>query len=340
VSKKNQVKLPQRSGCETLLFAADVGADEVPEWIHVLPMGKATPVDGRRPFHVTEEGLNKVLEDRRRLGRDLHCDYHHQSLWATFTGAEAPAAGWVEALEVRADGLWARMEWTPKAKERLAAREYRYLSPVIYTRSKDRVVVGLHSVALTNTPALNQLEPVVNSQQGEEAPMNEKLKEVLEQMFGAGLDEEQYAAKLTELAAQNPVGDVAQLVGLSADADPTDVKRKVRELQGRNLVSMEEFAAMREELDQMKARKLVDEAYAAGKISKDQRDGWAMEYATDDPEGFQKFLDGQAQQVPVGPRTAQEPTEGATTLTAEDREAMELFGLTEEEFVAQKKAGL
>jgi len=337
VAKKNQVKLPERTGCDTLLFATDVGGSEIPEWIHVLPMGKATPVDGRRPFHVTDDGLRLVMEERQQLGRDLHCDYHHQSLWAQFTGAEAPAAGWVEQLEVRETGLWAKMEWTDKAKERLAAREFRYLSPVIYTRKKDRVVVGLHSVALTNTPALNQLEPVVNSQQGEDEPMDKKLKEALEAAFGEGLSEEQYAEKLSALAAQKPLGEVAKVVGLSATATSTEICRVVRELQGKHVVSVEEHTALREEVDRLKAERVVDEALSAGKLTPAQKD-WAMNYASDDLDGFSSFLKTQGTQVPVGNAQAPQADGEQQALTAEEKEVAELYDLTEEEMLAAKKA--
>ena len=55
------------------------------------------------------------------------------------------------------------MEWTKKARNYLKNREYRYLSPVVLVRKKDHKASQLHSVALTNTPAINGMMPIVNS---------------------------------------------------------------------------------------------------------------------------------------------------------------------------------
>ncbi len=54
------------------------------------------------------------------------------------------------------------VEWTKPALEQLAAKQYRYLSPVALVRKHDRKLIGLHSVALTNKPAIVGMEPIVN----------------------------------------------------------------------------------------------------------------------------------------------------------------------------------
>ncbi|MBP7936741.1 MAG: hypothetical protein KA354_19025, partial [Phycisphaerae bacterium] len=53
-------------------------------------------------------------------------------------------------------------EWTVGGREKLAAKEYRYLSPVVMVRKADRRVVALHSAALTNKPAIAGMQPIVN----------------------------------------------------------------------------------------------------------------------------------------------------------------------------------
>jgi len=45
----------------------------------------------------------------------------------------------------------------------LKNREYKYLSPVVLVRKKDHKALQLHSVALTNPPAINGMVPIVNS---------------------------------------------------------------------------------------------------------------------------------------------------------------------------------
>jgi phage I-like protein len=80
-------------------------------------------------------------------------DYEHQTL----SGHKAPAAGWIKELTARDDGLWARVAWTDAARGHLAAREYRYFSPVLRLEPETRRPLALLHAALTNTPAINGL---------------------------------------------------------------------------------------------------------------------------------------------------------------------------------------
>ncbi|TCM72132.1 phage protease, partial [Rhodovulum steppense] len=72
------------------------------------------------------------------------------------------AAGRIKELACRADGLWGRVEWTARACELIAAKEYRYLSPVIMVRNGDGTVVHLTSAGLVHNPAL-RLTPLAAS---------------------------------------------------------------------------------------------------------------------------------------------------------------------------------
>lgn len=70
----------------------------------------------------------------------------------------APAAGWFKRMEWREGiGLFATdVRWTDKAKVMIAAREYRYISPVFHY-GPDGDVLNLIGLGLTNTPALDGL---------------------------------------------------------------------------------------------------------------------------------------------------------------------------------------
>lgn len=83
-----------------------------------------------------------------------------------------------EASDGRAAGLWAEVQWTPEAASKLASRQYRYLSPVALVRRSDRRLVGLHSAALTNKPAIVGMQPVVNGGAGDGAA-GERLRRML-----------------------------------------------------------------------------------------------------------------------------------------------------------------
>ena len=136
----------------------------------IAPWGQVESANGR--FVVDAESARLVLEAFDAQGIDVPIDYEHQSLggvYASPTG-QAPAAGWIRALKAadptEADeagaGLFAAVEWTDAAREKLTAREYRYLSPVVLVRKSDRRVVALHSAALTNKPAIVGMKPIVN----------------------------------------------------------------------------------------------------------------------------------------------------------------------------------
>lgn len=138
-------------------------AGKPPEWIHLMPYGTWRGYrkgDDLRTFELGPADAASALAHFTRRGLDLVVDYEHQSIWAPVTGKPAPAAGWVDRMEIRADGLWGHVRWNAQASAHIRAREYRYLSPVlsfhhIDERSGADVGTALPSIALTNTPFLD-----------------------------------------------------------------------------------------------------------------------------------------------------------------------------------------
>lgn len=130
---------------------------EAPEYIRVLPLGHVSSEKG--DFLVDNESFRMMKEHMQRRNIDIVIDYEHQTL----RDVQAPAGGWIKELVLKNDGIFAKVEWTKKAREYLQNREYRYLSPVVLVRKKDRRASQIHSVALTNTPAINGMVPIVNS---------------------------------------------------------------------------------------------------------------------------------------------------------------------------------
>ena len=128
-------------------------------------------------------------------GNDIVIDYEHQTL----EGGQAPAAGWIKELQDRGpDGLWARAEWTEKAKEYLANKEYKYLSPVVLVRRADNKAVAIHSVALTNAPAISGVRPIVNKDGKKKEDDN--MEKFLEQLANTlGLKDQPDQAKMLEV---------------------------------------------------------------------------------------------------------------------------------------------
>lgn len=109
---------------------------------------------GEGEFEFGEAEANRVLNDFAARGRDLVIDYEHQSLG----GGKAPAAGWIDKLEKTAAGLTAHVKyWTEEATAYLKNGEYRYFSPALYFSRSGKNVSAIHSVALTNHPALHSI---------------------------------------------------------------------------------------------------------------------------------------------------------------------------------------
>ena len=164
-------------------------------------------------FELTTKDLNQIVFNFQNSNIDIVVDYEHQTL----SGNEAPAAGWIKELKVENESLLAKIEWTKRAKEQIKAKEYRYLSPTLIKDAKDNKSgnpIGwyLHSVALTNTPFFQELEPISAKQnQNKESKVskeeleklkaqNAKLKEQVQ-----NLDKELKKAK--EIAAKQKVKD-------------------------------------------------------------------------------------------------------------------------------------
>lgn len=134
-----------------------VDVSGAPELISVLPLGHV--VSSKGEFEVDEESFEAMKAQIAQRGVDLVVDYEHQTL----SGEQAPAAGWVKELILDDGHIKARVEWTDKARQYLENKEYRYISPVINVRKSDNKAMGMHSIALTNTPAIEHMEAIVNS---------------------------------------------------------------------------------------------------------------------------------------------------------------------------------
>jgi phage I-like protein len=135
-----------------------------PEWIEILPLGDfdTRAGDDRGPFHA--DGAKVIAATKANgLARGLPIDYDHR----TYGGHDSRAAGWIRDLQVRANKLWARVEWTPAAAAAIARKEYRFISPVFKCKPDDPgapedelsgEVQYLRGAALTNDPALLTLK--------------------------------------------------------------------------------------------------------------------------------------------------------------------------------------
>lgn len=310
------------------LKGSEVDVGGAPEVISVLPFGHVVSQKGE--FDVDGESLSAMKAQIAERGVDLVVDYEHQTL----TGDRAPAAGWVKELFAEDGHIKARVEWTHPAKQYLENKEYRYLSPVITVRKEDNKAMGLHSLALTNTPAIAGMAPIVNSStfEGGKINMNELIKK-LAAALGLGEDagEEQILEALSACMEENKalkeaaggkksvedkkLGDgkqaedgkqppeeaivankaVCELLGLKAGAPAAEVAAVIMSLKGD---VNGRIKALEEQLADRDAEKTVELALKSGKITPAQK-GWAKDYALKSPEGFKEFLEKSPQVVPM-----------------------------------------
>jgi phage I-like protein len=245
MGKKQTAERPADDALATLVAAALTG--EVPERVVVAPWGAVESTSGS--FVVDADAGAAVVEAFTAHGTDLPIDFEHQTLGGAYASPRgtAPAAGWITKLAlVDGEGIVATVNWTEAGRAALAARSYRYLSPVALIRKQDRRLVALHSVALTNKPAIVGMTPIVHS----EAHGEKQNAEVVCAALSARLN--------------LPEGTDACAVMAAAEA---------------KLAAWEAHSARRSAEDAVRA------AEAAGKLTAAQRD-WALALALKDAESF------------------------------------------------------
>lgn len=134
--------------------------------LRILPAGEFRGVDGRprecAAWVMTAAAAARIIETVNSRVTELCFDYEHQTLRAPENGKPAPASGWFSRLEwVEGDGLYATdIRWTDTAADMIRKKEYRYISPVFFYDQATGEVTALVNVALTNTPALDDLDEV------------------------------------------------------------------------------------------------------------------------------------------------------------------------------------
>jgi phage I-like protein len=142
----------------TASFILTVDSDKT---FQVFPPGEFRAGDGR-PKNVKAWWFgDKLLDYLKSLQNDVVIDYEHQSLNTVENGKEAPAAGWVSEFLSNEKGLFGiNAKWTERAQTMLKQDEYRYISPVFTYDLKSGEILKLHSIGLTNTPAIDGMQPV------------------------------------------------------------------------------------------------------------------------------------------------------------------------------------
>lgn len=322
-----------KNDCRQIIVLSNEKLEDCPDEVKILPVGKVNSEKG--DFVVDLESYKLMKAEMQRRGIDIVIDYEHQTL----DGVQAPAGGWVKDLEYTPDAIVAKVEWTPKAKEYLQNKEYRYLSPVVLTRKKDGKAIVLHSLALTNTPAINGMFAIVNSisidfdTDDDDDDVGGKKMDLqrLKELFGLPADatEEQVMNAIVEQLGKKDAEPMANkgcggekevvansvilgLLDLPENSKTEDVTSKIMALKAGVSSKEKEIEDTLNRLKERDADDAVMMAMKAGKITAAQKE-WAKAYALKDRTGFDSFVDKAPVIVPVGKMELKDAPKAKTT---------------------------
>ncbi|MEM5790244.1 MAG: phage protease, partial [Syntrophobacteraceae bacterium] len=257
-------------------------------------------------------------------------------------------------------------EWTTKAREYLANKEYRYFSPVFYTSKATKRLVALVRVALTNAPRLRGIEPIVSKQTDPGGTDMEFLKRIAKLLgLPETANEEQVSAALTSLqgiadyfkSVASSVGlaetaskddvtraisglrqktqvvackDVLDALGLQADSKTNEVVATIHALRQRPDATLaQEFASLKTKLAERDRDDLVTAALKEGKITPAQKE-WADAYALRDAEGFRLFVAKAPQVVPTTPVVPKKDDKAGSALDETQLNINKMLGISDE----------
>jgi len=312
--------------------------DGAPDTFQVLPFGRID-IEGEPPATLDDDSMDSIIATFERRGNRMVIDYEHQTL----TGSQAPAAGWVQKFTKKgAEGLWAVVEWTDKAKNYIANKEYLYFSPVFWVTAKERKVVAIKNIALTNDPKVNHLRPIIAKlawsneykpktiNKGDRA-MFEKLKTLFGLAADAGEDKvveavEAVVAKNLELetaAKEKPpkvvaCKEVLEVLKLGDDSDATAVIAAIGSLGKTDVVAQElslQVAKLTKELSGMRQADLTAIALKDGKTSPEELEKWGNDLALTHPDQFELIVLSRpaGSVIPVGRTLIKEDESGDAT---------------------------
>jgi phage I-like protein len=293
---------------------------------------------GKQKIEITRAMLGQVVANFRKLDTgEVPIDYDHAIENVAGLGDAVPAAGWIKAIDDAPDKngiLWGTVEWTARAAAMIAAREYKYISPVIDPTIKDNKTGEaqgwtLTSAALTNQPVLKGMPALVLSEAGwcdrGDAAKEKTVKVILTDR----------AARTVKVVGEDGAESTHVVEGLDAPVRVlklSDVKRDAKS-QEYDFAALDcgEGVLIAGEVFRAQAQMVLSEAVKAGKILPAQRAAYES-MALGNLPAFQTLVASMKPQVDLGVRgsgaTEGEPAEGAV--------AVEIQGLVKAKIAASE----
>lgn len=296
-----------------------------PEWVHILPVGQFSAVDGRGPYDVID--AEAIIAASFAGGGPLVVDVNHATNTTGGAGFEAPAFGWITELQARDTGIWAKVDWTEKGRQALTDRQYRGMSAVVH-HTEDGRVLSISGASLTNNPAVPGLTANFSRHPKKEDPSMSFLAKLAAELgLKDGVTEDAvmstFAAKLGSVKkADETMQELASLFSVTADipsilAAAKAVTTKAKEgetatasLQSQVSTLQTELTAMKDATAKKEAEVFVDAAIAAGRmgINKENRADFVQMHI-DNQERAEKLISsfavvsGRTRAGDVPPRT-------------------------------------
>lgn len=253
----------------------ELASGPVPEWVHLFPPGRIAGRDGRA-FELADPG--GVILAFEAAGLDLPVDYEHQNdkPEAKLKGP-VPAAGWIKELDAREDGIWGRVEWTATAREMIANREYRYLSPSFLVHPKTKEIARLKGAGLVHNPNFH-LTAIAAQEDNMNTDTLAKIAEAL------GLDPTADAAAILDAIRALVESEDKPATASAAAPDPAKfvpieaLHDLIRDRHTKAVQAAEERA-------EDKVERAMEDGYITHGMKR-----WALELAAQDEASFDAFI--------------------------------------------------
>lgn len=334
--------------------------------IPIFPAGLIIGNDGRGPYNlINPEAV--ITASTNRTYVDLVIDREH-AYDLLPPGTPVKAAGWIKEFINKDGSIWARVEWTPAAQQELKNKEYRYISPTFYFDPDTREVTKIIGATLCNRPnfdmkAVASMQTTTPSTTTPEKETTEMKPLLLALAAALGLAATTSEDEILTTAAQK-VGEVKTLEAAMASVksalkaeDKADVSAVVAlasqlattkqggEPDPSKFVSIAVHTAMATQFSELqkavakdKATAAVDAAMKAGKVAPAQKE-WAMGYASQDLEQFNKYIETAPVIATASSETpAGSPENGAQGIDQSDAEFCSMIGLSVDDYKKQLAA--
>jgi phage I-like protein len=323
----------------------------VPERIHLVPAGPIRvlqprghikPLDGRSLKLLSFDGRDEV--DR------VPVDINHAIAKRGTAGEASPAVGWITALQMQADGLWGKVEWTEAGRALIADKAYRHISAELMVPASGDIL-GIRGASLTNAPNLKGLRPIFNSVDEKENDDMEKISVALCALLGLQEDAQPEAIlqavttlKTSHADLGKQMTGIARAAGVADGADVQAILQAISTGDGTVVAGLRaelntvagEFATLKESVNRGKAEAFVDAAIARGVVGvKPLRDHYIARHMAAGPDVEKEIA---ALPVLTAAGAVQQPPTADGRLSPEEAAVCRAMGIAEEDFKKTKAA--